>query len=161
MKTLFMAVIFYVLTTNAYADGLPLTNGRYVQNPVLILKLTEEQKTFIDNFRKCHLENFKKMNQFTPYVFTLTDEQATTLKKKKGFSPRWFEVYETYRGFNDAGPHWNLALRFSIDEIEIPLNLVLPENEAKEAHDDQGWDEVNPCVQPNPAFKRDALKRAP
>jgi hypothetical protein len=51
----------------------------------------------------------------------------------------------TYRGFNDAGPHWNLALRFSDDEIEVPLDILVSDAEAAGYHDEQGWKASNPC----------------
>jgi hypothetical protein len=144
MKRYLILVVSIMFTASVYADGLPLEDGPY-PGPVLVFKLTKEQKQVIDHFRTCHLENFKTMNMYTPYVFTLTPKQAAALKSKKGFSPQRFEVYETYRGFNDAGPHWNLALRFSEDEIEIPLDLVISDEEAREAHDVQGWKTSNPC----------------
>jgi hypothetical protein len=91
------------------------------------------------------------MNMYTPYVFTLTPTQSNVLKAKKGFSPRVFEVYETYRGFNDAGPHWNLAPRFSESEVEVPLDPLLPDGKAKQAHEVQGWNRANPCF---PALRK-------
>ena len=139
---LFLICLFYAI--GVQADGLPLKNGRY-PGQVLIFKLTPEQKQVVHHFRICHLEKFKTMNVYTPYVFTLTPQQAKVLKEKKGFSPHKFEVYETYRGFNDAGPHWNLALRFSENEIEIPLDLVISEKEAREELEIQGWKTPNPC----------------
>ena len=129
---------------SAHADGLPLKNGRY-DGPALVLKLTKDQIRVIDHYRTCHRENFKTMNAYTPYVFILTPSQKKALKAKKGFAPRTLEVYETYRGFNDAGPHWNLALRFAENEIEIPLKLVISDREAHEAHEMQGWKSSNPC----------------
>lgn len=127
-----------------FADGLSLTNGRY-SGPVMTLKLTETQKKVIDHYRTCQLGQSLKMNIFTPYVFTLTPEQAVIVKRRVGYVPALFQVFETVRGFNDAGPFWNLALRYSDDEIEIPLDLLLPDKAAKSAHTDQGWKVDNPC----------------
>lgn len=128
----------------AKADGLALEHGRYGE-PVLVFDLTAGQKKIIEHFRTCHIERAKEMNIYTPYVFTLTPSQQKAVKAKAGFSPRLFDVYETYRGFNDAGPHWNLALRFSENQIEIPLDLLLPDTDAKRAHAEQGWKTFNPC----------------
>ncbi len=144
MRLITCALSVLLLSGTAQADGLPLKDGRYV-GPVLVLQLTESQKQVIEIFRTCQLENFKTMNVYTPYVFQLTSGQAKSLKAKAGFAPRFFEVYETYRGFNDAGPHWNIAARFSPDEIEIPLNLLLPDRKAGLAHKAQGWKTTNPC----------------
>jgi hypothetical protein len=85
------------------------------------------------------------MNVYTPYVFELTEGQAGDLRRQVGFSPARFEVYETYLGYNDSGPHWNLVLRFSENEAEIPLKLLLPERASREAHDEMGWKNSNPC----------------
>lgn len=137
-----LAVVF--IMGIAQADGVPLKDGRYI-GPVMVFELTDEQKHLIDHFRTCHLKNFKSMNVYTPYVFKLTPNQAQALNAKVGFSPSVFEVYEIYRGFNDSGPHWNIALRFSESQIEIPLNLLLPDNKAKEALAMQGWEATNPC----------------
>jgi len=144
MKPVLFAVVAFFVTSEAHADGVPLRDGRY-RGAVLVLELTSDQRQVIDHFWSCHLENFKAMNMYTPYVFKLTSEQVHTLSVEVGFAPRVFQVYETRRGFNDAGPHWNLALRFSESEIEVPLDLLLPDGKAKEAHDVQGWIASNPC----------------
>jgi hypothetical protein len=144
MQKIFVFVIFFLACLPAKADGIDLVNGRY-NGDVLVFKLTAMQKKTIDHFRSCHLENFKTMNVYTPYVYTLTPHQAKALKHKKGFSPRHFEVYETYLSDSDAGPHWNLALRFSEDEVEIPLDILLNDKKAKEEVDMQGWMSFNPC----------------
>ena len=126
------------------ADGLPLSNGRY-PGKVLVFDLTAAQKKTIDRFRTCHLEKFRTMNVYTPYVFTLSASQASALRQTTGLSPKFFEVYETYRGYNDAGPQWNLALRFNENQIEIPLDLLVSDKDAKENHKEQGWKANNPC----------------
>jgi hypothetical protein len=143
MKTLTM-VCFLALAGSAQADGLPLKAGRY-PGKVAVFDLTSDQKNAIAQFRSCHIANFKTMNPYTPYVFELTAAQSEVLSRQAGYAPKYFEVYETYRGFNDAGPHWNLVLRFSDDQIEVPLELLLPDSEAKKAHDVQGWSTSNPC----------------
>lgn len=144
MKAMFVAIAVWVVTPIAFGDGLPLKNGRY-PGPVLVFKLTETQKTLIDQYRTCQLEQSKTKNAYTPYVFTLTPSQATSVRRNVGYTPTRFQIYETFRGFNDAGPHWNLALRFSDESIEIPIDLLLPEKAASEAHDMQGWKPTNPC----------------
>jgi hypothetical protein len=143
MRTSVVCCLF-VLAGLARADGLPLKAGRYA-GKVVVFNLTANQKNAIAHFRSCHLAQFKTMNQYTPYVFELTAGQRKTLSRQAGFAPNRFEVHETYRGFNDAGPHWNLALRFSDNQIEIPLDLLLPDTEAKKAHAEQGWITSNPC----------------
>ena len=144
MGKAFAAAMMAAVVSNALADGLPLKDGRY-PGPVLIFKLTPDQKKVIDHYRTCQVEQFRTMNEYTPYVFKLTSAQAKELKRMKGFSPKLFTIFETYRGFNDAGPHWNLVLRFSPDEIEVPLDLVVSNADAKANHEMQGWELSNPC----------------
>jgi hypothetical protein len=144
MRKALLVATTVAFIASAVADGLPLKDGRY-PGPVLVIALTLEQKQVIAHYRTCQLEQFQTMNEYTPYVFRLTAAQAEELRSKKGFSPDLFEVYETYRGFNDAGPHWNLVLRFSEDEAEVPLDLVVSNTDAKAAHEEQGWKQSNPC----------------
>ncbi len=127
------------------ADGLPLREGRY-PHEVLEFQLTENQKQVIDHYRACQLERSNEMNIFTPYVFELTKEQAIAVRNRVGFSPTYFNVFETVRGFNDAGPFWNLVLRYSMDRIEVPVDLLLSDRAARKAHAVQGWKLKNPCL---------------
>ena len=140
-KRLLIALIL-ALPLVAWADGLPLVNGRY-PGEVLDFSLTKEQKKVIDHYRVCQLEG--GLNMYTPYVLSLTPAQAARVRKRVGFAPKRFEVFETVRGFNDAGPFWNLALRYSEDRMEIPVDLLLNDRDAREAHNVQGWERKNPC----------------
>jgi len=149
MRRLLLALATSLAMQLAFADGLPLKNGRY-PGDVIDLKLTEQQKRTIEHYRTCQLERSKTMNIYTPYVFALTPSQSAKVSKRVGYVPAQFQVYETVRGFNDAGPHWNLALRYSEDRIEVPVNLLLPEKEAFEAHEEQGWKVENPCFPARP-----------
>ncbi|MCQ8183360.1 hypothetical protein NP603_19770 [Methylomonas sp. SURF-1] len=144
MRIAYLFLAVFVLTAAARADGLPLRDGRY-PGEVLVFDLTAAQKKVINLYRTCQLENFGTMNIYSPYVFRLTPSQSQALKEKKGFSPKYFQIYETVRGFNDAGRHWNLALRFSRDQIEIPLDLVVTNKEARVEHNEQGWKRHSPC----------------
>jgi len=127
----------------ALADGLSLVDGRYPHGKVTVLTLTAEQEQFIACVRERHTDNAK-----TPYVFRLNASQAAQLKREARLSPTRFQVYETYRGFNDAGPHWNIALRFSEHQIEVPHKLLLPNRKAEHAEFKvQGWE-------PNPSIER-------
>ncbi len=126
------------------ADDIPIENGRYA-GPVVDFEPTAEQIEVIEHFRRCHLGQFKTMNAYTPYVFSLTSEQSATLVQHFGHSPERFAVYETVRGYNDAGPHWNVALRYSENHIEIPVPLLLRDVDANAARREQGWLPDNPC----------------
>lgn len=143
MKRL-ISLIFAILPLTAVADGLPLKNGRY-PGKVITFTMTAEQKATAERFRTCHLARFQVMNVYTPYVFRLSPEQARLLRHTVGFVPSRFELYETHRGFNDAGPHWNLALRHSEDRIDVPLDLLRKDRDAAAEEREQGWNPVNPC----------------
>jgi len=130
-----LAIFTWGLTNFAIADGLPLVDGRYPIGKVSVFTLSDSQRTFIECVRERNTDNAK-----TPYVFRLTSVQAARLKRESGLSPKRFEVYETFRGFNDAGPHWNLALRFNETQIEIPHKLLLSNRKAEDAEFKvQGW----------------------
>ncbi|ASL48725.1 hypothetical protein bAD24_p00070 (plasmid) [Burkholderia sp. AD24] len=140
IATLFTASI-------AQADGLLLDHGRYI-GPVLVFELSTEQKRIIDHYRICQLDKSMaphEMNKYTPYVLPLTADQKRVLQNRKGFAPRYFEVFETYRGDNDAGPFWNLALRFSEGKIEVPLDPLITERASQAWQRRQGWNANNPC----------------
>lgn len=132
-------LVALAVPTFAFADGLPLTNGRYVQGKTTVLDLTPEQRALIDCIRERHTDNTK-----TPYVFRLTPKQAAKLKREAGLSPARFQMYETWRGFNDAGPHWNLVLRFNEAQIEVPRDLLLSNRKAEHAEFKvQGWTPIH------------------
>jgi len=143
LKALLCAALL-LPTTSVMADGLPIEHGRYA-GKVLVFRLTAEQKRVIAHYRSCQLEHFRTMNVYTPYVFELSRNQHRTLKNATGLTPRYFAVIETLRGDNDAGPFWNMALRFSEDEIEIPVDLVISDRDSLEAQHTQGWEQRNPC----------------
>jgi hypothetical protein len=137
-------VVAISLVAQARAEKLPLRDGRYV-GEVAVFSLTAAQKGRIEKFRECHLAHASTMNIYTPYVFKLTSSQSKSIKRLVGYSPKYFQIYETFLGFNDAGPHWNIALRFSETQIEIPVALLLSATQAEAEFKEQGWSSVNPC----------------
>jgi len=144
MNRSLMPLALLLIVGAAHADGLPLENGRY-PGPVIIFHLGDGQKKVIDRYRSCQIEHPNTMNVYSPYIFKLRSSQAKALIAKTGFSPSRFAVYETYREFNDAGPRWNIVMRFSEDEIEVPLDLLVWDGYAMAEHEWQGGDAFNPC----------------
>ena len=128
----------------ASADGIALRDGRYVR-ATLVFQLSDSQRAAIAKYRACHWARLAEMNQFSPHVFELTQEQAAELKRRVGFAPSRFQVFETFRGDNDGGPHWNLALRFNDAHFEVPLDLLLRDRDATKARRELGWKPTNPC----------------
>ena len=139
-----LAFTLALIPAMAAADELPLEKGRF-PGAVIEFDLTPAQKRTIDHYRSCQLEHWKKMNVYTPYVFKLTSEQFAKVRARVGYAPSYFSVYETVRGFNDSGPHWNLVLRYTEDRIEVPVSLLLRDSAARKARAELGWKMNNPC----------------
>ena len=150
-----LGAIVFALTCTAlssavWADGITLSDGRY-RGPAMVFKLTQVQKGVIEHFRTCHEAHFRTMNQYTPYVFRLTPDQAEAVKEKEGFAPGLFAVLETYRGRNDP-LQWNVVLRFSEDEFEVPMDMLFTDAQARKANEQvTGWNTNNPCF---PSLKK-------
>lgn len=143
LKTLLWTALL-LFSASVKADGLPVEHGRYA-GKVLVFRLTAVQKRVIAHYRSCQLEHFKIMNVYTPYVFDLSTSQHLALKKATGLAPGYFAMIETLRGDDDAGPFWNMALRFSENEFEIPTDLVINERDSLATQITQGWQQHNPC----------------
>jgi hypothetical protein len=144
MRRTFAALACALLSLAAFADGIPLKDGRY-RGPVMVFKLTQEQKEVIERFRNCHEAHFRTMNQYTPYVFRLSPEQAAAVKAREGFAPILFAVLETYRGRNDP-LQWNVVLRFSEEQFEVPIDMLFTDAKAMKANEEvTGWKTNNPC----------------
>ncbi len=129
---------------NACADGLKLKNGRY-DGAVVVLTLSKSQQADVDRFRTCMRKDIN-MNRYTPYVFQLSSPQLQVVVNKTGLRPGKFEVFQTFRGDDDAGPFWNVALQFNPGKLEIPIELVVSAKDAQESEKMQGWELANPCA---------------
>ncbi len=128
-----------------FADGWRFANGRFPQGKATVLKLTEAQKAFLDLVRRCHQDNAR-----TPYMFTLTPQQAAVLRREAGFSPDRFAVFESYRGDEGVDLEYNVINRFSESEFEVPHNLLAANSTAhKWEKKVMGW-APNPLLRANP-----------
>jgi hypothetical protein len=128
------------------ADGWTFINGRFPERKVTVLKLTTAQKTRLDLIRRCHADNTK-----TPFLFTLTPQQSVALKRKVGFSPDRFAVFESFRGDAGVDIEINVINRFSENEFEIPHNLLTRNHEARDWETNtMGW-LPNPLTKANPS----------
>lgn len=120
--------------------------GRFPDGPSTVLRLTDEQKAFLDLAWRCRSN---RNNQRTPYIFTLTPKQSGTLRKEAGFSPTRFAILESFKGDTEADEDVNIINRFSEDEFEIPHKLLTHDREAHNWEVDiMGW-------LPNPLEKLD------
>ena len=129
----------------SFADGWIFANGRFPKGKVTVLRLTTDQKSFLDLVRRCHTDNTK-----TPFLFKLTQQQSLVLKREAGFSAERFAIFESFRGDIGVDIEIDVINRFSEDEFEIP-HLLLTRNRV--AHDWEvntiGWD-PNPLAKVNP-----------
>lgn len=131
----------------ALADGWIFVNGRFPEGKVTVFKLTKAQEAFLDLVRRCHTDNTK-----TPYLFRLTLQQSTILKREVGFSPERFAVFESYRGDKGVDLEVNVINRFSEDEFEVP-HILLTRN--REAHN---WEVNTMGWLPNPLLNANSAK---
>lgn len=139
-----LLVFLFALLTNscAFADGWAFRNGRFPEGTVTVFKLTRTQKAFLDLIRRCH-----KDNRRSPYLFVLTPQQAAVLRRKAGFSPERFAVFEGYRGDKGIDLDVNAINRFSEDEFEVPHRLLTRSQKA------QDWEVNTMGWLPNPLLK--------
>lgn len=137
-------LILCLMAASAYADGWMFANGRFPEGKVTVLELTKSQKIFLDLVRHC------RNNKKTPFVFRLSHEQSTVLKREAGFSPTRFAVFESYRGDVGVDIEVNVINRFNEAEFEIPHKLLTHDHEARdwEIHT-IGW-LPNPLENANP-----------
>ena len=123
----FLALLLLIRPLPAFADGWKFINGRFPKGKVTVFKLTDAQKAQLDLIRRCHADNTK-----TPFLFKLTSEQSTALRREMGFTPDRFAAFESFRGDVGVDIEVNVINRFSEDQFEIPHNLLTP---SREAHD--------------------------
>lgn len=100
-----------------------------------VFSISEAQNSFIDCIIKSPSDEARN-----PYVFRLTTQQAARLREEAGQSPTRFRLYDA----DDAnaagtGEHWNIAVRISADEIEIPYKYLLPDMQAEQAEAAMNW----------------------
>jgi len=141
----FVLLFLFLSSVPSFADGWTLVNGRFPEGKVTVLKLTKDQKAFLDLVRRCHTDNTK-----TPFLFRLSREQSVVLKREAGFSPDRFAIFESYRGDIGVDIEVNVIIRFSESEFEIPHKLLTRSGEAREWEvNTMGW-LPNPLVKANP-----------
>lgn len=138
-------LLLYLSSIAAFADGWTFVNGRFPAGKVTVFKLTKAQKAYLDLVRRCHTDNEK-----TPYLFRLTPQQSVVLKRKVGFSPDRFAVFESYRGDTGVDLEINVINRFSKDDLEVPHQLLTRNRKARDwEQNTMGW-LPNPLSNANP-----------
>lgn len=116
MRALVLLAIASGLSLPAHADGFPISDGRYV-GKVTVLRLTESQTATLSDDRDLRL----------------TAEQKAVLKASSGVAPSELYVYFTKDGENDhTCEAFNVAMRFSDFEIEVPHEYLVDDREAAE-----------------------------
>lgn len=108
---------------DAFADGRSFVDGRY-PGATSTFALTPGQAAFASYVVACHRDNTR-----TPYVFRLTREQASALKRATGRQPSRFAVFDTARDVGVDLPV-NVIVRFAPDRFEVPHDLLADDPEA-------------------------------
>jgi hypothetical protein len=127
-----LAVALILSVQLIYADGPILGSDKlYSEGPVVLLRLTKEQKIFLEKDHKSQIEG----------ALRLTPEQ--TKKIENGFKIRTtlLEVWDTRKADTDCScASSNIALRFSEDYIEVLQPYLLTDKEAIEKW--KSWDQT-------------------
>jgi hypothetical protein len=115
MKILLVAAVILGFALVAYADGFPITNGRY-QGKTTVLRITDKQIASLSKSRDLQL----------------TEKQRAQLKAETGVGPSQVYVYFSMDGENDhTCMAYNVAFRFSETEIEVPHKYAVSDEEAE------------------------------
>lgn len=123
MKTLPLTILVTLLLTSGIrAEGPGLGPDKlYARGPVVLLRLTDEQKVFLATERATPLEAAMK----------LTPEQSAKIEQGFALKTTLLEVWDTRGGQSDCGCRsTNIALRFSEDFIEVLKDYLEPDAEA-------------------------------
>ena len=130
IRCLFILLVF--VAHSGQADGPSIGSDRlYSDGPVILLRLSAEQKEFLETEHKTQFEG----------ALRLTPEQ--TQKIEKGFKVKTtlLEVWDTRKYDSDCScASSNIALRFSEDFIEVLLPFLRTDKEAIEKW--KSWDEM-------------------
>jgi len=134
MRFGWLAAAACLLAGSAFADGMPIENGRFV-GPVTVITLTKAQREQADKYW-ARIERWRKdpRGDFggpTPRI-ALTPGQRAQLRRESGKAPRYFLFYETRFGETDCTCHAaNNALRFSETQAEIPHEYLKSDAEVR------------------------------
>jgi hypothetical protein len=144
-KSILVFTLLSLSTQAVFSQGWSFNEGRFPLGKVTVFKLTHAQKSSLDFVRRCHTDN-----STTPYLFELTPEQSTVLRREVGFSTDRFAIFESFRGDKGVDLEVNVINRFSEDEFEIPVKLLTRNREAhKWEVNTMGW-AANPLLKANP-----------
>ena len=106
------------------------------------MRLSPNQAARLDYIHKCRGDN-----SLTPYVFHLTREQSTLLKRTTGILATRFAVFDSTLGDSGVDLEANILVRFAPRQIEIPIELLTTDQETRKYERDViGWDQ-NPVEQ--------------
>jgi hypothetical protein len=135
MKKLLLTCVFLILANVAHADGWVFSKGRFPEGVKITFNLTPHQKNQIKLFLKC------RNNQYSPYMFQLSEQQSFEIEKKVGFKPSRFAIFVSYGPHTDDGVDldYNVIVQFDEEHFEIPLKILIPEKELKKYEDVMGW----------------------
>jgi hypothetical protein len=167
-----LGLILLLASALAHADGYLFKEGRFPEGKVTMLQLTSQQKQLLTLYRKC------RDNSMSPYIFTLTPQQSSTLLKESGLKPKRFAIFESFAGEAGIDLGFNVINRFSEESFEVPHKLLTPEKALREWEVNvMGWQPSSlaapspaqlasgicpgKAAGPNKSFKADSLRERP
>jgi hypothetical protein len=120
---LLLATLLLLIPLMAYADSLPIKNGRYAGDRVIVIKLTERQKEQIN----------KKYKPYNKMKLTKRQQSEIASKAKMKEPPTRLIVVRPAdtKGECTCGLA-NIGLILKGGKIEIPVSYLVTDEEAKE-----------------------------
>lgn len=121
-KNLLMALLL-LLPTTTFADSLNIKDGRYAGGPVILIKLTEEQKKRID----------KKYKPYNKMKLTKSQRAEIASKSKMKEPPTKLIMVRPADTQGDCTCGLaNIGLILKDGVIEIPVSYLATDKQAKE-----------------------------
>jgi hypothetical protein len=111
LRSAVVGVFIAALSSTAFADGMPIRNGRFSGGPSTVLALTPDQASA--------LRRNEERGEFK--VLVLSDVQRRRLLESAGTAPASLDVYDTRKGENDCTCEAeNRGLWFEEGSVEVP-----------------------------------------
>jgi hypothetical protein len=123
ISVILFAIGLFLSTLTAFADSLPIKNGRYAGSPVIIIKLTEMQKENIE----------KRYKPYNKIKLTKSQQSQIAAKAKMKEPPTQVIVVQPAdtQDYCTCGLA-NIGLIMKGGVIEIPTSYLATDKEAKE-----------------------------
>ena len=117
LRLLLLTLVLVGIAVTAPAGGIPILDGRYSGGPATILTLTSQQIAQLES----------------SHYIDLTHQQSNLIKKQTKVRVYKLLIMDLRKGETDCEDFlFNVGLRFSQTEIEVPHKYLVPPEKAKE-----------------------------